>query len=186
MQTAVYFPRLWAMPSKDTFTIKPIRELLAQEINGGIWLDPYVGLTDLCSFAKVDRLITNDLNPDVKADYHYDALGFLKFVLCWLGKASVDGIIFDPPYTLNQLRTVYENAKQEKAPGWIFNARYFSQQKDAIGELVKPGGKVISFGYNSVGIGKKRGFEITRGLLVSHGRLHNDTIVTVEVKGAVA
>jgi hypothetical protein len=31
-------------------------------------------------------------------------------------------------------------------------------------------------------MGKKRGFEIIEILLVSHGRLHNDTIVTVEVK----
>ena len=35
---------------------------------------------------------------------------------------------------------------------------------------------------NSIGIGKKKGFEIIEILLVCHGRAHNDTIVTVERK----
>ena len=42
--------------------------------------------------------------------------------------------------------------------------------------------KVITFGWNSGGIGKKYGFEIIRILLVPHGGWHNDTICTVEVK----
>lgn len=44
------------------------------------------------------------------------------------------------------------------------------------------GGKVISFGWNSCGIGKTRGFEIERILIVCHGGHHNDTICTVEKK----
>ena len=47
---------------------------------------------------------------------------------------------------------------------------------------MKPGGKVISFGWNSGGIGKTNGFEIQRILLVPHGGPHHDTIVTVEIK----
>lgn len=44
------------------------------------------------------------------------------------------------------------------------------------------GGVCISFGWNSMGIGKKNGFEIIEILLVAHGGMHNDTIVTVETK----
>jgi len=40
---------------------------------------------------------------------------------------------------------------------------------------------VISFGWNSGGIGKTNGFEILEILLVAHGA-HNDTICTVERK----
>ena len=29
--------RIWAMPNKWTFTIKPIRELLEDEIDDGTW-----------------------------------------------------------------------------------------------------------------------------------------------------
>ena len=51
-----------------------------------------------------------------------------------------------------------------------------------ISRIVKIGGKVITFGWNSGGIGYKYGFEIERILLVPHGGWHNDTICTVEVK----
>ena len=40
--------------------------------------------------------------------------------------------------------------------------------------------KCISFGCNTCGLGKSRGFEITRILMVCHGGMHNDTICTVE------
>lgn len=59
---------------------------------------------------------------------------------------------------------------------------FWSNQKKEIARIVKTGGKVISFGWNSGGIGKKLGFEIERILLVPHGGHHNDTIVTVERK----
>lgn len=61
-------------------------------------------------------------------------------------------------------------------------ASFWSNQKKEIGRIVKVGGKVITFGWNSGGIGSKHGFEITRILLVPHGGWHNDTIVTVETK----
>jgi len=47
---------------------------------------------------------------------------------------------------------------------------------------MKHDGIVVSFGWNSGGIGKKYGFEIEEILLVPHGGSHNDTIVTVERK----
>ena len=43
-------------------------------------------------------------------------------------------------------------------------------------------GKVISFGWNTAGIGKTRGFEIKRTLIVPHGGSKNDTLCTVEIK----
>lgn len=48
--------------------------------------------------------------------------------------------------------------------------------------IVHQGGIVISFGWNSTGIGKKYGFEKIEILLVAHGSQHNDTIVVVERK----
>lgn len=59
---------------------------------------------------------------------------------------------------------------------------FWSNQKKEISRIVKVGGKVISFGWNSGGIGMKYGFEIERILLVAHGGWHNDTICTVEKK----
>ena len=51
-----------------------------------------------------------------------------------------------------------------------------------ISRILRPNGIVISFGWNSAGIGKERGCEIVEILLVAHGGSHNDTIVTVERK----
>ncbi len=54
----------------------------------------------------------------------------------------------------------------------------------AILEYIKDifGGKAICFGWSSMGLGKNRGFEMKRILLVPHGGSKNDTIVTVETK----
>ena len=59
---------------------------------------------------------------------------------------------------------------------------YWSKQKKEISRIVKQGGYCITFGWNSGGIGKSNGFEITEIMLVPHGGWHNDTIVTVERK----
>ena len=34
--------RIWAMPNKNTFDIKPIKELLGMEVDiGTLWIDPF-------------------------------------------------------------------------------------------------------------------------------------------------
>ena len=60
--------RIWAMPNKATFTIKPIAQLLKEEMDNGIWLDPpFAGESSPAS-------VTNDLNPQTDAEYHMDDL----------------------------------------------------------------------------------------------------------------
>ena len=83
--------RIWAMPNKWTFTIKPISDLLNEEINGGVWCDPFAGENSPAD-------VTNDLNEKRKADFHMDALKFLKT----LETESFDGVLFDPPYSMTQ------------------------------------------------------------------------------------
>ena len=61
-------------------------------------------------------------------------------------------------------------------------ASFWGNHKREISRIVKIGGKVITFGWNSGGIGYKYGFEIESILLVPHGGWHNDTICTVEIK----
>ena len=59
---------------------------------------------------------------------------------------------------------------------------FFSDLKNEISRITKPGGYVLSFGWNTVGMGKTRGFKIEEILLVCHGGIHNDTICVKEVK----
>ncbi|MED4579064.1 hypothetical protein P9480_09910 [Bacillus atrophaeus] len=90
--------REWAMPSKNTFDIKPIKTLIEEELSGGVWLDPFANNKKICT-------VTNDLNPIYDTDYHMDALDFLKM----FDDNSVDGVLFDPPYSPRQIKECYES-----------------------------------------------------------------------------
>ena len=162
--------RIWAMPNKWTFTIKPIKELLEEEIItgfqvGNAWADPFAGEN-----GGEYALWTNDINPKISAKEHLDGLSFLKT----FDNNVLNGVLYDPPYSITQARNY---GKKEFA-----SMKYWADCKNEIARIVKPGGKVISFGWNSMGIGKKRGFKMTRILLVPHGGSKNDTICTVEIK----
>jgi len=162
--------RKWAMPSAWTFTIKPIAELLKEEIdlNKEIWLDPFAGNNSPAQYR-------NDLNENTNAQDHEDAI-------IWLKKhKEADGVILDPPYSLRQVSEHYKKVGI-KITGWHTSAGWTSAIKNEVARIIKPGGKAICFGWNSMGLGKNRGFEMTRILLVAHGGSKNDTICTVEIK----
>ena len=145
--------RKWAMPDKRTFTIKPIKQLLKEEIKYcSWWLDPF------------------------PYEYDMDALEMLADY----SNSEVDGVLFDPPYSLRQLKECYSGIG--RAITGDESRMVYTQWKDEIARVIKPGGKCISFAWNSGGLGKSRGFETTRILLVPHGGNRNDTIVTVERK----
>jgi hypothetical protein len=162
--------RKWSMPSKNTFSIKPINDLLFEEITEGLWIDPFANNN---KFAK----ITNDLNPDIDTSYHLDALDFLKL----FENESIDGVLYDPPYSVRQVKECYDSygipVTQETT-----RSDWWTKHKKEISRILKIDGKVISFGWNSGGIGKTNGFLLKRVLLVPHGGIHNDTICTVEIK----
>ena len=142
--------RKWAMPNKETFTIKPIKELLSKEFKQSKEiLDPF------------------------PLEYQQDASEMLKGIK----DESYDYAVFDPPYSPRQLKECY-NGKGEydtKNSTW-------RNWKDLLGRKIKPNGKIISFGWNSGGLGKGRGFKIKKILLVANGGNHNDTICVVEEK----
>jgi len=164
--------RKWAMPNKWTFQIKPISRFLDEEMTDGLWIDPFAGTSKLAK-------ITNDINPEMNTDFHLDATDFLKT----FETESVDGVLFDPPYSSEQIKRSYDNAGIETMGlGNITQSSFYSRPKIEISRIVKPNGKVLSFGWNSNGIGKSRGFRIDRILLVPHGGNHLDTICVSEIK----
>jgi len=162
--------RKWAMPNAWTFTIKPIAELLKEEVNTNaeIWLDPFAGNNSPAQYR-------NDLNENANAQDHEDAIEWLK------KRTNADGILLDPPYSLRQISEHYKEAGI-KVTGWHTSAGWASAIKNEAARALKKGGKVICFGWNSMGLGKNRGFRMDRILLVPHGGSKNDTIVTVETK----
>ena len=168
---SIRIERIWSMPNKNTFKIGPIEELLKEEVNlSQYWIDPFANRNKSAS-------ITNDLNTEYDTDYHLDALEFLKL----FDDASVDGVLYDPPYSPRQVSECYNDVGYNVT--WdTTKASFWGNHKREISRIVKIGGKVITFGWNSGGIGYKYGFEIQRILLVPHGGWHNDTICTVEIK----
>lgn len=171
--------RKWTMPNSRTFKIKPIREfILANVSDGDVIIDAFANEASLsANLPENVSYITNDLDTQYSTTYNMDALEFLKT----FDDNSVDFVLYDPPYSPRQVSECY------KSLGMTVNmettqASYWSKQKREISRIVKPGGKVITFGWNSGGIGKTNGFEIREILIVAHGGWHNDTICTLEAK----
>lgn len=170
--------RIWSMPNGKTFKIKPIRELIKKELIDGIIIDPFA---NECSIKEMvsekSKYISNDLDTQYNTDYHLDALDFLKL----FKDESVDMILYDPPYSPRQVSECYKSLDMT-VNMQTTQASYWGNHKKEISRILKPNGKVITFGWNSGGIGKKYGLEIDKILLVPHGGWHNDTICTVETK----
>lgn len=129
--------RVWSMPNKNTFDIPPIKEFINKHKINGIIIDPFANKNKIAN-------ITNDLDEQYSTDYHMDALDFLKM----FEDDSVDMVLYDPPYSPRQVSECYTNL------GMTVNMQttqssYWSNQKKEISRIVKPGGKVITFAWNS-------------------------------------
>ena len=172
--------REWCMPNSRTFKIKPIKNIIEryQEelVSNSLVLDPFSNQNIVIDRERLN-LITNDIDPQYDTDYSLDALDFLKM----FSDESVDMVLYDPPYSPRQVSEVYKKLDMS-VNMQTTQASYWGNQKKEISRIVKKGGYVLTFGWNSGGIGKTKGFEIVEILIVAHGGWHNDTIVTVEKK----
>ena len=165
------FDRVWAMPNRWTFTIKPFRELLEREVVEGVWCDPFCGKNSPAQ-------VTNDLNKKIEATFNMDALEFLVSQ----EDESFDGVLYDPPYSITQAKQCYEGYGMDLLEVKPTAMNYWSDCKNQIARILKPDGKVICFGWSSMGLGKNRGFAMDQILMVPHGGSKNDTLCTVETK----
>ena len=160
------------MPNKNTFSIKPIGELITKytQVKSFVSVDP---------FANSNRIAKhcNDLDPQYETDYCMDALDFLKT----FKDKSIDIVLFDPPYSPRQVSECYK-ALDMAVNMQTTQSSFWGDMKKEIDRITKPDSIVITCGWNSGGIGKTKGFEIIEILMVAHGGWHNDTIVTVEKK----
>lgn len=179
--------KTWAMPSGKTFTIYPIRDIILKYTDYCIAsmdneyihiLDPFANEASIKEYLqKHVKYITNDIDTSFKTDYHMNALDFLK----QYRDESIDMVLYDPPYSPRQVSECYKKLNLTVTSRDTSSA-FFTDFKKEIARVVKPHGYVLSFGWNSNGIGKGLGFVQDEILLVAHGGSHNDTIVTVERK----
>lgn len=168
--------RVWAMPDKNTFKIKPIGELVdrycreSRKLPNSFIVDPFANSNTYADYR-------NDLDPQYNTDTHMDGLEFLKTIK----SNSVTLVLWDPPFSPTQSKEVYTHF--EKSVNWsTTTADYWSKQKDEIARILVDNGRVITCGWHTNGVGMSRHFHMEELLIVPHGGTKNDTLVTVERK----
>ena len=162
------------MPSGETFSVRPIGDLVRRYLaTSTVSVDP---------FARDNRWAThtNDLDIATAAEHHMDAEAFCRM----LQERGVraDLAIFDPPYSPRQVSECYSSIGRSADKSDTQTARLYKRVRDALDPLIAPGGVVLSFGWNSAGMGRTRGYLLEEVLLVNHGGAHNDTICIAERK----
>jgi hypothetical protein len=144
-----------------TFQAKPIKNWVVSRCEGKT-LNLFSGLTNLgIGEYRVD------INPEYAPDYVGDVYDFITST-----EEIYDTIILDPPYSLRKSIELY-------------NGNYTSKFKliaDKIPQILSSTGKVISFGYHTTFLGKKRGFELEEVCIFGHSGAQHATIAIVENK----
>lgn len=168
--------REWAMPPSGgaTFDCPPIRQFVERYLmDAEVSVDPFARDSKLAT-------LTNDLNPNTEAQEHMKAADYLE----WLSESikGCDLVIFDPPYSLRQTKELYEGIGVEFTYEDSHSVGRWIEEKDIISGLLRPGGVVLHFGWNTNGMGKKRGYDIEEILIVAHGSAHHDTLCMAERK----
>lgn len=162
------------MPNAETFSVKPIGAFVQRFlVDAKVSVDPFARNRGWATY-------TNDINPATTAQSHQDAEAFLR-ALADDGTIA-DLALFDPPYSPRQVSEHYKAAGLQVTGEDTQNGRLYRRVRDAIDRLMRPGGIVLSFGWQSVGMGVNRGYELFETMLVAHGGGHNDTICIAERK----
>jgi hypothetical protein len=159
------------MPNKNTFVIKPIQKFLHRWLHDKkVIVDPYA------RDSKIGT-ITNDLNTKTTAQYHEKAEDFLNILVA--KGVEADAILYDPPYSPRQIKECYDSIGIKPTQQDTQDGRIKKLCRESIEKIIKPNGVILSFGWNSQGMGKK--FTHKEVMLVSHGGGHNDTICVAQV-----
>jgi hypothetical protein len=164
--------RVWAMPSVDTFNVEPIHNF--------VWKYLHESAVSIDPFARNKRWAThtNDLSPETEAEYHLESIEFLQLMLTRGIKADL--AIWDPPYSLEQCARSYKNVGRAvtERDTQIFGR--WTEHRQVLNQILEQHAVVLTFGWNSQGMGLKHGFMLEEILLVCHGAAHYDTICIAE------
>lgn len=112
--------------------------------------------------------VRNDIDPTMIAGYRKDAL---DFVIEYDGQLF-DTVILDPPYSYRKSIEMYNGNRNSR----------FKLIADNLPNIIKQTAKVISFGYHSTFLGKKRGYELCNLCVFTHGGSQHCTIGIIESK----
>ena len=145
-----------------TFESPKIKKWVEDNSDGKV-LNLFAGKTKL----DLDE-VRNDIDNDAIKDYQMDALDFVKFAIS--KNMKFDTIILDPPYAYRKAMEMYNGNYTSR----------FKQIADNILKILNKNGKVISFGYHSTFLGKKRNAELSTLCVFAHGGAQHCTIGIIE------
>jgi len=153
------FTYLEQPPARWTFDMAKLKE----------WVETHCTGRVLNLFAGKNRLAVNEYRVDISNEYQPDSVcDAFDFVA--LTEDRFGTIVLDPPYNLRKAR--------EKYHGNYVGS--LTKIKNELPRILNVGGRIISLGYDSVGMGNCRGFRKIAICVVCHGGDHNDTIGLVE------
>lgn len=158
------------MPRKYTFQMPKVRKWIEDRLEGDV-LNLFGGVVRLTP-PQGRVIIHNDLNPALldSGDLNRDACDLAQ----WRDLASrFDTVVFDPPFSAHQAVVSYG----------VKRAQRVTHARDVVEFVLRPGGRVISLGFNSTGMGDSRGFQKESLALVNGGGSHNDIILLSERRG---
>ena len=116
-----------------TFQTKKVRDTLLPHLDGRV-LNAFAGETRLDDYRRGITEIRNDLNPERDADYHIDAANLGDV----FEPKSFDVAVLDPPFSQSQSEEHYDG----------LHARDMGEVRREVAKLVKPGGRIVEFGFN--------------------------------------
>ena len=149
-------------PKKFTFEQPKLKKWVENECNGKV-LNLFAGKTRLnCDETRVD--LSDEFNPD----YNMEAFDFV--MMAKKNNWKYDTIILDPPYSLRK--------SMEKYKGKVCST--FVKIKNELPFILNDNGRIITFGYTSVCMGRVRGFKKVNVCLICHGGSHHDTVCVIE------
>jgi hypothetical protein len=150
---------------KWTFATKMVRDVVLDHVDGRV-LNACAGQTRLqkrgCEFVR------NDIDEEREADLHVD----VREIHQHLEAETFDAAILDPPFDPGRAEKLYE--------GW--HGQEYSTARDAVAEVVAPGGTVIELGWNSWSLSDKDGWEAVEHHLYRQSSFKADIHLTVDRK----
>lgn len=173
---ATAFSREWALPSPWTFSIPPIADFVNRWTAGrAVIVDPFCGVTEIGATYRNDLVPARDGGGQaMEGDAYLRQLATKRVV--------ADVVLLDPPYSPRQIAEHYAEAGLKTSRTTTQLSGLVARCRRAACDLVPVGGIVLSFGWNSNGMGKNNGFQLAEVLLCRHGGGHNDTICLAEVR----
>lgn len=151
-------------PNRWTFTNKKVKRWCESQLRGRV-LNACAGKTKL---AHDHEIVRNDIDEERDADMHVDVCEIADH----LEPGSFDTVVYDPPFSHYQANKHYDGQQVSKPP----------VAKREFHELLRPGGRVVQFGFTSTNMPMELGYQrIAVAVFNTLGQM-NDILGSVDVK----